>query len=183
MKEEVKNIILDWSRKTGIKVTFTERGVRLQKKLERKGAYVKELNELDYDLPIVNEAIVNYLVYEKTPSETINGCDRLIDFQKVVKVSSNYKYGWHNGKFRDDKTYRVLASKDFNDSYIGKARSKTSTVEKFANTPDHCIIWNEEIKNTLTSEFKKLDKQWYINLAEKRLKDFGFDLQNKLKLF
>lgn len=193
--KKMKSICQEWMDRTGMGLGFDEIDEIWQKdvnnyifkftngKLERKGAYVKELDELDYDLPIVNQAIVNYLVYGKEPYETISECDRLIDFQKVVKVSSNYKYGWHNGKFRDDKTYRVLASKDFNDSYIGKARSKSSTVEKFANTPDHCIIWNEEIKNTLTSELKKLDKQWYINLAEKRLKDFGFDLQNKSKLF
>lgn len=31
-------------------------------KVERKGAYVKELSPLDYDLPIINKALVDRLV-------------------------------------------------------------------------------------------------------------------------
>lgn len=193
--KKMKSICQEWMDRTGMGLGFDEIDEIWQKdvnnyvfkfsngKLERKGAYVKELNELDYDLPIVNKAIVNYLVKGITPYDTIHECNRLIEFQKVVKVSSLYKYGWHNGKFRSDKTYRVLASKDFNDSYIGKCKSKKSTVEKFANTPEHCIIWNENIKDVSTDELKKLDKKWYINLAEKRLKDFGFDLNDQVKLF
>ena len=46
--------------------------------VERIGAYVKELSAVDNDLPILNKALVDYMV-KKTPVEqTINQCDDLI---------------------------------------------------------------------------------------------------------
>ena len=43
--------------------------------------------------------------------------------------------------------------------------------EKFANTPESCFIFNDEITDLKTP--KNLNKQWYIDLANKRLTDFG----------
>ena len=145
-------------------------------KLERKGGYVKELGELDNDLPIVNEAIVKYLTEGIEPKDTINACDDLKQFQKVVKVSSKYKYGWHNGQIQTDKTYRVFASKSYQDTYIGKIKIEGATIEKFANTPEHCFIENGNVNGVKVPD--KLNKSWYIALAEKRLRDkFGMQLK------
>jgi DNA polymerase len=44
-------------------------------------------------------------------------------------------------------------------------------VEKFANTPEHCFIYNDSVNGKKVPN--KLDKKWYIELAEKRLKQFG----------
>lgn len=138
--------------------------------IERKGAHVKELSRLDYDLPIVNEALVKYMV-DKIPVETtINSCDELIKFQKIVKLSAKYTYVEHNGIRYDNKCYRVFASKDVKDGKICKCRGIENPA-KFANTPDSCFIENGEVKGK--SIPAKLDKQWYIDLAKKRLRDFG----------
>jgi len=146
-------------------------------KLERKGAYVKELDELDNDLPIVNEAIVKYLTEDILPRDTIENCNELIKFQKVVKVSSSYLYGWHNHEFLTDKTFRVFASKDKADTYIGKCKSEGATIEKFANTPSHCFIENDDVRTTVVPA--NLDKNWYIDLAEKRIEEkFGISLNS-----
>ena len=146
-------------------------------KLERKGAYVKELDELDNDLPIVNEAIVKYLTEDILPNETINNCNQLIKFQKVVKVSSSYLYGWHNNEFLTDKTFRVFASKNKADTYIGKCKSEGATIEKFANTPSYCFIENDDVRTAVVPA--NLDKSWYINLAEKRIEEkFGISLNS-----
>ena len=174
--ERAKKIIDDWSKRTKLKVEFTEKGLKIYPKLERKGAYVKELSELDNDLPIVNEAIVKYLTEDILPSETINGCNQLIKFQKIVKVSSSYLYGWHNDEFLSDKTFRVFASKDKSDSYIGKCKSEGATIEKFANTPEHCFIENDDVRALEVPS--NLDRKWYINLAEKRIEDFGISLDS-----
>ena len=151
-------------------------------KLERKGAYVKELNELDYDLPIVNEAIVKYLMEGIEPEDTINSCDDLIKFQKVVRISSNYKMGWHNGEYFHEKTFRVFASKNLKDSYMGKVKYEGATIEKFADTPDRCFIDNGEVKNKKIPDY--LDKKWYITLTQKRIKDkFGITVDDDDSLF
>lgn len=142
-------------------------------KLERKGAYVKELNDLDNDLPIVNEAIVKYLTEGVEVEDTVNSCRNLKQFQKVVKINGSYKFGWHNGKKLTDKTFRVFASTDPRDTYIGKCKGEGLTIEKFANTPERCFIDNGDVNHEAPAQ---LDKRWYIVLAKKRLHDkFGIN--------
>lgn len=141
--------------------------------MERKGAYVKKLNDLDYDLAVVNRALVEYMAHGVPVEETVNNCDTLRDFQKVVKVSSKYICGVYNGKKLNDKTFRVFASRVNGDGFIGKLKSKNGreVVEKFANTPERCFIENGDINGASVPD--KLDKQYYIDLAKKRLNDFG----------
>lgn len=138
--------------------------------VERKGAYVKELNRLDYDLPIINQALVDYMVKKIPIKETILRCEDLIMFQKLAKLSSKYEYVEHNGIKYDYKCYRVFASKDVKDGKLLKCRPGNNPA-KFGNTPDKCFIENGDIHNMPIPA--KLDRQWYIDLAEKRLKDFG----------
>ena len=138
--------------------------------IERKGAYVKELNTLDYDLPILNVALVDYMTKKISIEDTINKCDDLIMFQKLVKLSNRYEYVEHNGIKYDYKCYRVFASRDAKDGKILKCRSGNNPA-KFGNTPDCCFIENGDITNA--SVPNKLDRQWYIDLAKKRLQDFG----------
>ena len=142
---------------------------------ERVGAYVKELSPLDYDLPIVNKAMVNYLVNRTPIEKTIGDCDDLIEFQKLVKLSS--KYGWveHNNKKYTYKCYRVFASKDQNDGIIYKCGGARGKPEKFANTPEKCFILNDSVVGVKVPE--KLDKSYYIEVAKKRLQQFGVEVR------
>ena len=171
----------------GIKLTFDQVEYIYQKDVnnylckfagkdeyERKGAYVKELSRLDADLPIINRALVDYLTKGIHPAVTINGCDELIQFQKLVKLSSKYEYVEHNGKRYSYKCYRVFASTRPTDGRILKCRSGSNPA-KFGNTPDNCFIVNDDINGTGCPAH--LDKQWYINLALQRLKDFGVILR------
>lgn len=150
-------------------------------KLERKGMYVKELSELDNNLPIVNKALVEYISRGTPVEDTINSSNDMTDFQQVVRVSKSFKYGWHNGQEMTDKTYRVYASKDLKDTYIGRCREHNGTPNKFGSTPEHCFIYNKEVKGVPLSD--KLDKKWYIELANKRLRDFGYDIKDQNALF
>ena len=131
---------------------------------------------------------------KKTPVEqTINQCDDLIMFQKIVKLSD--KYDWvehehctplvsHIGKrtiktvyeYPDKdkytyKSYRVFASNDQKDGRLLKRKQVKAKGEKFGNTPDHCFIFNDSVVGVKTPP--ELDRQWYIDLAKKRLKQFG----------
>ena len=95
----------------------------------------------------------------------------MMEFQKIVKRSSKYKYVWHNGKREKDKTFRVFASKREEDSYIGKQKEDGMTIEKFGNTPEHCFIWNDSVIGCKTPKY--LDKGYYVELAKQRLAEFG----------
>lgn len=138
---------------------------------ERKGAYLKELNDLDYDLPIVNEAMTEFMAHKTPIEKTINNCDELIKFQKIVKLSNKYTHVEHNGIRYEYKCYRVFASKDRKDGAIFKCGGSRGNNEKFANTPAQCFIYNDEVKNLTV--LPKLDKQYYIKLTQERLKQYG----------
>lgn len=139
-----------------------------------KGAYVKKLNQLDYDLPIVNKALVQYLINDVPVEDTINSATELIDFQKIVKVSSKYLYGMYGNERLNERVLRVFASKSIRDQGVFKVKSgnltETYRVEKIANTPPKCFIVNENIQGVKVP--RKLDRQYYIDVTNKRIKDF-----------
>ena len=196
---ELKRRIGEWEKRTHLVMEYDEFmkfvskdvnnyvAVRPDGSYHAKGAYVKELNPLDYDLPIVNEAVKNYLLYNKPVEITIGQCNDFIEFQKIVKLSSKYSWVEHEqtaGNIRyDNKAYRVFASSDPNDGrllkckYVDTVDKLTGEVlttrikpDKFGNTPEHCFIYNDSVIGVDIPA--KLDKTWYIDLAHKRIKDF-----------
>ena len=189
----MKHVLNEWSLRTGMGIgtdaltSYVAKDVNNyififeNGKLERKGKYVKELSDLDNDLPIVNKAVVDYIINGTPVEQTINNSNDMIDFQTIVRVSKAYKLGWHNGKELSEKTFRVYASTDTKDTYIGKCRESGATPEKFANTPEHCFIYNKSVKGIPLSA--KLDKKWYIDLSKKRLSEYGYEMQTKFSLF
>lgn len=131
-----------------------------------KGAYVKKLSPLDYDLPIVNKAVVDYFVKGVSPEETILACNKLIEFQKVTKISSKFEYALYNRRRMTEKVFRVFADK--NGKQLMKVKNGTPT--KIAYVPEKCRIVNEDITEMDIPQW--IDKQWYITLAKKRINDF-----------
>ena len=181
--DTVDDICYEWEQRTRMKLGFDIITEIWQKdvnnyifrfedgKLERKGVYVKPLTELDNDLPIINTALVDYMTRQIQIEDTIMQCNDLKQFQKIVKVSSKYECGWHNGKDLTDKTFRVFATKDWTNTFIGKKKIGKGKIEKFANTPDHCFIYNDDVKGKTVPE--ELDREYYIDVARKRLAQFG----------
>ena len=164
--------------------------------VERIGVYVKELSPIDNDLPILNKALVDFMVKKIPVEQTINECDDLIMFQKVVKLSDNYKwvehehctpvirktgvrviktwYDYPETQRFTYKSYRVFASNDMKDGRLLRCGGKRGKPEKFGNTPEHCFVFNDEVNGVKVPP--ELDKQWYIDFAKKRLKDFGIEV-------
>lgn len=149
-------------------------------KVKSKGAYVKKLDKLDNDLPIVNKALMEYFINGVPVEVTINEAKYLIDFQKVVKVSSKYKYALHGDKKLNEKILRVFASKNYSDKGVYKINSKGKP-EKIAGTPEHCFIENGDVNGKRIS--RKLDRSWYIDVAKKRIVDFVGDEIEQMRLF
>lgn len=181
--EQADDICYEWEQRTRMGLSFDIIQKIVQKdvnnyifidekgKLECKGSYVKQTSKLDNDMPILNKALVDYIAYNIPIEKTINECDELIQFQKIVKVSNKYLAGVYNNEVLSDRTFRVFASTDENDGYIGKIKALNATVEKFANTPDRCFILNGDINGVKIPP--RLNKEWYIDLAKKRLNDYG----------
>lgn len=185
---KIKDIASEWEKRTRLQLEWDEYSKIYQKDVNNyilikndgtyksKGAYVKKLNDLDYDLPIVNKALINYFVNGVPVEETINNCNELREFQKIVKVSNKYLYALHGDKKLKEKVLRVFASKNEDNPGVFKAKLKIKdgveqeVPDKVANTPDHCFINNDDIKGVEVPDY--LDKEYYIDLARKRLNDF-----------
>src|SRR5574343_361701 len=80
-----------------------------------------------------------------------------------------YLYALHGDKKIKEKVLRVFASKNENAPQLYKVKTE-GKVEKIANTPDKCFIVNDDIREYPIPE--ELDREYYIEEAEKRLQDF-----------
>lgn len=205
----VDDVVYEWEQRTGMKMDFdTFFGEVFQKDVNNylivdretgavksKGSYVKQLSSLDYDLPIINKALVNYMIDGISPEITINSCDELKEFQLVSKISNKYSALWHggtfsypkevidgkkktvkrynyDGEFIKEKCIRIFASNDKNDGLFLKQHKTTKSFEKVTNCPTHAFSFNGNVNGLKVPN--KLDKQFYIDLAYKRLGDFGY---------
>ena len=183
---EVRAICKEWEERTGMGLGYDRLTKIVQKdvnnylavfengKVEAKGAYVKDLNNLDYDLAIVNEAVRDYLLKKIPVENTVYQCREFRKFQKVVKLSNKYRWvehenGYEHVKFTN-KAYRVFASRDNRDGRLLKCDGVRNPA-KFGNTPDKCFICNDDIIGMEIP--RKLDREYYVALAKKRIEDFG----------
>lgn len=181
--DRVDDVAYEWEHRTGMGLEFDEFTGVYQKdvnnyvlvaadgSMKTKGAYVKKLGPLDYDLAVVNKALVEYMVHGVPVEDTIAADDDLIDYQRVVKVSGKYKYGVHGHERLTDRCFRVFASTRESDGMIGRVKAGKAKPEKFGNTSEHSFIDNGDVHGKKCPDY--LDKGWYIQLAKTRLAQFG----------
>ncbi len=182
--ERIDDICWEWEQLTGVSLAFDPIITKVYQKdvnnylfinedgeVEAKGAYVKKLSSLDNDLPIVNKALREYMINGTPVEDTINSATELIQFQKIVKLSSKYDYVEWYGQKHTNKCYRVFATTVRKYGSIMKVKVKKGNAEKFANTPQYCYVDNGDINGK--SIPIHLDRQWYIELAHERLRQFG----------
>ena len=205
----IDDVVYEWECRTGMKMDFdTFFGEIFQKDVNNyliidhetkavkaKGAYLKKLSELDYDLPIVNKAVVDYMTKGISVEQTILGCNDLKEFQMVRKISSKYSHILHGGYWESyqavnpssgrlktfkrfvgerkkvkEKCIRLFASTNMNDGGLWKVKG-ADKIEKLEGTPEHSFIFNDEVNGVQCPA--SLDKQWYVKTAKERLKGFG----------
>ena len=186
--DTIDNIVAEWEDRTVMNMEFdTFFGEIYQKDVnnylmidrhngavKRKGAYVKTLSDIDYDLPILNKAVTAYMIDGIHPAVTINGCDDLKEFQLVSKIGDKYTHIEYGDIPIKEKCIRIFASKNTNDLGVKKISARTGRPEKIQNSPDHCFIVNDDVNDVKCP--RRLDKQWYIDFAIRRLADFGVSL-------
>lgn len=189
----IDDVAYEWEQMTGLTLEFDEYIEVFQKDvnnyifvapdghIKSKGAYVKKLSRLDYDLPIVNKAIVEAMVHNVPVEKTIGECDMLKEFQMVAKASSKYTHIEHGGVKVNEKCIRIFASKDLNDGGVVKISASTGRPNKINNSPEHCFIFNDSVEGVKCPQ--KLDKQFYIDIAKGRLNDFGINDTNSSEYF
>lgn len=179
---QLDDVCYEWEQRTGMGLGFDYIDEIWQKdvnnyifrdadgKLERKGGYVKELNDLDNNLPIVNKAIVDFLTTGIPIETTINTCNDLKQFQMICKASHKYKGLVYQDRLLSERCVRVFASKH-NDGGLYKLHQNKKKPDKFPSTPTNCFIVNDDVSGKAVPS--KLDRQFYIDMAKERVQGYG----------
>lgn len=151
-----------------------------------KGAYVtkySENNEQD-TLAILAKAVVDYFLEGKDIRETICNPDNLAtDYQMIKKLGNMYDTPtWKSAKgdIIVQKVNRIFPSTNqLNGGLYKHKRSKDADVlDKVEGTPEHVLIYNEDIRGKKIGELDDIDYEWYVAEAQKRIEDF---IRNKKK--
>ena len=160
VQKDVSNYIAIRDYKAKIKGGYLVRGTHLN------GAF-----SINNNMTIVSEAIINYFMYHTPVEDTIDDCDDILEFQIISHASSKYSEAYHeiDGEMVPiQRTNRVYATKDQKYGKLYKKHKTVGNMVKQQSLPEHCIIDNA---NELT--ITDIDKQFYIDLAKKRINDFG----------
>lgn len=144
--------------------------------ISEKGAW-----GINNNMIIVKKALIEYFVNGTPIEDTINNSNDIFDFQIIAKAGSKYSRAYQlvNGEeVPVQKVNRVYSTSDTRYGTIIKVKAVDGSKAKIENLPEHCIIDNE---NQLSID--DIDKEFYINLAKKRLNDFtGEEIKEEKKM-
>lgn len=119
---------------------------------------------------IVATALREYFVHGTPVEDTINGCDDIFQFQIIAKAGVKYREAYHlvdGEQVPVQRVNRVYATADERYGKLFKVKAENDSTAKIEMLPEHCIIDND---NHLT--IAEVDKQFYIDMAKKRVNDF-----------
>lgn len=166
-------------------------GIKPDGSFKTKGGYVSLYNGGNFktnSLQIIHKAIVDYLVKGIPPETTINECDDIFAFQQIVKTGGTYEGSYHyvNGVREPiQKVNRIYAVRDskygqvVKGKWITEKRKKDKATGKMISTPVEPPVWSETIvsecpdntfiDNENVLKVEDLDKDYYIDMAKKRI--------------
>lgn len=185
--DEYKRICTEWEKRTRLVLEHDIFKKVIQKDVNNyiviepdgsfksKGAWLKKLTPLDQELPIVNEAIINYFIHDIPVRDTIYAPHKLVAFQQIVKVPSKDSLMYGVNVLRE-KVVRVFADKDRNKPSVHYLRN--GKVSNVGSIPDNVFIDNSNVTEKRLP--RRLDRDWYVRIAEDRIKKVtGIDDQIK----
>ena len=184
----VQEILDEWQKRTGFELeedciaqiaqkdvnNYVE--VQPSGKFKTKGGYLVRgiapagAFNVNNNATIVAKALVEYFVHGTPPEDTINSCDDIFQFQMIAKAGQKYREAYHmvdGEKVPVQKVNRIYATKDTRYGKLFKVKAENDSEAKIEMLPEHCIIDND---NHLT--IADVDKQFYIDMAKKRINDF-----------
>ena len=185
---QVQEILNEWQSRTGFELEEDSIAQIAQKdvnnyvevqpsgKFKTKGGYLVRgiapagAFNVNNNATIVAKALVEYFVHNTPPEDTINACDDIFQFQIIAKAGAKYREAYHmvdGEKVPVQKVNRIYATRDPRYGKLFKVKAENDAEAKIEMLPEHCIIDND---NHLT--IADVDKQFYIDMAKKRINDF-----------
>lgn len=141
------------------------KGGYLVRGLAKAGAF-----NINNNATIVAKAVTAFLAYGTPVEVTINECDDIHEFQWIAKAGSKYGDALHciDGEMTVvQKVNRVYATSNYHYGTLYKMNLATGTPVKIAGLPSNCLVDND---NHLTID--AVDKDWYIRMAKRQVRDF-----------
>ena len=154
-------------------------------KVKVKGAYVTKFDESNEQdtLAILAKAVVNYFLDGTDIRTTICNPENLAtDYQMIKKLGNMYDTPTWKREYGDvevQKVNRIFPSTDIKNGglYKHKKSKEIGVLDKVEGTPEHVLIYNEDIRGKKIGELDNIDYEWYIAEAQHRINDF---LRNKI---
>ena len=187
--DQVQEILKEWQARTGFELEEDPGIIRVAQKdvnnyvevqssgkFKCKGGYLVRgiapagAFNVNNNATIVAKALVEYFVHGTPPADTINACDDITQFQMIAKAGAKYREAYHlvdGEKVPVQKVNRIYATTDPRYGKLFKVKAENDSEAKIEMLPEHCIIDND---NHLS--VTDVDKQFYIDMAKKRINDF-----------
>ena len=149
-------------------------------KVKVKGAYVTKYddgNEQD-TLSILAKAVVEYFLNGVDIRTTICNVENpATDYQMIKKLGGMYDTPTWKREYGDievQKVNRIFPSTDLKNGglYKHKKSKDIGVLDKVEGTPEHVLIYNNDIRGMKIGELKDIDYEWYIAEAQHRIDDF-----------
>lgn len=189
----VKEITDEWQRRTGFELeedvisriyqkdvngyievaedgTVKKKGGYLVRGIAQAGAF-----NVNNNATIVAKAITEFFVNGTPVEDTVNGCTDIFEFQIIAKAGVKYREAYHivDGEKRPvQKVNRVYATTDPRYGRLYKVKADNGSEAKIDSLPEHCIIDNTAVADPDHTTVDKIDRQFYIDMARKRVNDF-----------
>ena len=149
-------------------------------KVKVKGAYVTKFDEGNEQdtLAILAKAVVNYFLDGTDIRTTICNPENLAtDYQMIKKLGNMYDTPTWKREYGDvevQKVNRIFPSTDIKNGglYKHKKSKEIGVLDKVEGTPEHVLIYNEDIRGKKIGELDNIDYEWYIAEAQHRINDF-----------
>ena len=148
-------------------------------KIKVKGAYVTKYDDNEQNtLAILAKAVVNYFLDGTDIRTTICNPENLAtDYQMIKKLGNMYDTPTWKREYGDvevQKVNRIFPSTDTKNGglYKHKKSKEIGVLDKVEGTPEHVLIYNEDIRGKKIGELDNIDYEWYIAEAQRRIDDF-----------
>lgn len=145
--------------------------VRFWNSQMHKGDFDFRVNTYTNQLTILDECVVNYLLWNIKPMETLLKCDDVLRFMKVIKLQGKYKMAFWGDEYLTGKTFRVFFAKEGKMVYKAYEKDGEIKKEKFANLSPNTVVINDDIRNKTIADLN-LDLDYYEHLAWNMIKLF-----------
>ena len=149
--------------------------------VKKKGGYVVRgiapagAFNVNNNATIVAKAITEYFVNGTPVEQTINEATDVFEFQMIAKAGAKYREAYHlvNGEKQPvQKVNRVYATRDERYGKLYKVKADDDSEAKIDSLPEHCIIDNTAVTDPNHTTLDQIDRQFYIDMATKRINDF-----------